>query len=225
MTNAAPNTKTSESIELTLHFTIEDVPGETWSSVVLRAIGPRKKWPQRKTPDTFEEAMEITPIPLPFDAICGICSPRTRSPFLCDACTVEANVNDVGAEKWLRTIRVPTEPGDFVLKGHMVWQQEDEGGPWSGAFVARSFEPRPTPTAGRYESEPFESFLEKRVLISFELPDGGQEHLWLAVTGVVKQKTADAELEGTIDDTPKYREDFKADDEVIFSRAEVEDVL
>lgn len=213
---------TTESIDLTLHFSIEDVPGEDWHDVVLRAIGPRKQWPPRKTPETFEEALRMTPVPLPFDAICGSCSPRSRSPILCDACTVEANIADVGPEPWLKGIGVPMTPGDYVLRGHMTWRA-DEPDSWSGLFVATSLGPRPTPEVGRHGSQALQSFVGRNVLIGFELPDGGQEHLWVEVTALSKEDGA--ELEGALDDSPKLRVDFKARDAVVFSRSEIADVL
>jgi hypothetical protein len=211
----------TESIELTLHFTIWPASDES-QAVVLRAIGPRKAWPPRKPPESFEEALEITPAPLPFDAVCGICTPRSRSPILCDACTVEANISNVGAARWLKTIGVPITPGDFILRGHTTWHREDRDR-WSAVFVAKSLEPRPLPAAGRYSAEPLDTIIGKRALIGFALPGGGEEHLWVKVTDVSKDVGAD--LEGVVDDTPRHREDFKLNDAVVFVRSEIEDLL
>lgn len=213
--------QTTESIELTLHFTIAEVPGEDWHDVELRAIGPRKEWPPRKMPETFEEALQVTPAPLPFDALCAACSPRSRSPILCDACTVEANIAEVGPESWLKAIGVEVRPGDFVLKGHMVWQGVEDD--WSAVFAAASIGPRPTPTAGCYVDRELESLVGRSVLIGFPLPNGDHEHLWVEVTAVSKEEGA--ELDGRLDDIPKVREDFKTGDAVVFMRSEIEDVL
>ncbi len=213
------------SVELTLHFTIEDSPDGEGHDALLRAIGPRKVWPHRRAPETLDEALEITPAPLPFDRICGECTPKSRSTTLCDACTVEFNISEMGASAWLKDIGLALTPGDFVLKGHLTWERETIRGThhWSAIFDVKSFEPRLPPVAGGYAQRPLEAIIGKRALIGFALPSGGEEHLWVKVTEASREDVA--ELEGILDDTPRYRADFSAQDPVVLVRSEIEELL
>lgn len=213
-------------VELTLHFTIYESEDGEGHDVMLRAIGPRMVWPARKTPETLDEALEVTPAPLPFDAICGECVPKSRATNLCDACTVEANISEMGANYFLEEdLGLTLTPGDFVLKGCLTWHQDTTpvAQYWSAVFDVKSFEPRPAPTAGGYAEQPLEDIVGRRALIGFTLPGGGEEHLWVKVTE--KSKEPGAELEGVLEDTPVYRTDFKARDPVVLVRREIEDLL
>lgn len=215
----------TESVELILHFLIEETSDPERPDAILIAIGPRKMWPSRKAPETLDEALEITPAPLPFDRICGECEPKSRSTTLCDACTVEANISEMGANDWLTDIGLTLVPGDFVLRGHLTWEREalPHGHYWTAIFDVKSFEPRPPPTAGRYVEQPLDSIVGKQALLGFALPDGGEEHLWIKVVKTCKEQGA--ELEGVLIHPARYRADFKANDPVVLTRQEIEDLL